>query len=521
MVQLRHWGAPWALCLILVACDGDASGSRHCEPGQLAACECSGEVDLGWMLCSASGDSFGDCRCGGTSPCDEVDCSGHGTCAIVGSTATCICDTGYRREGVQCIPGEPGDLCGGVECGEHSLCAQVAGEARCVCDDGYYREDGRCSLVTGSDCEGVSCSGHGVCAITRAGATCACDPGFHPVGLSCLENDDANPCAGVTCSGYGTCDPGGGHATCLCVQGYHSIGADCVEDDIIPVSRSVDKIIADPNRPYLYAGSRGSGYLLIINRDTRMEEAAIYALVDVSDIDLDAEAGILYAISMRTYRIARYDVVNRTFLPPIVFDPPADHTSGAFYRVAPGRTGRVFFADAAWSPQLHQMDTDSGEHVSTDGLNGVGDVAASSDGHTLYTWTKLGWSAGSVNSFVRRIDARSDALTDIEVGSVNVRRDPLDGPLLLAEGRLAVKHHVLLRDDLNYVVDYLPDPIYGFTLDGEIAITATHAYRIGGARIVRPLTVTTRIMATSPDASEVYLYDAARNAVVVQSLAGL
>ncbi|MBN1771347.1 MAG: hypothetical protein JXB32_08810, partial [Deltaproteobacteria bacterium] len=37
-------------------------------------------------------------------PCEGIDCSGHGTCAVTGGdTAVCLCDAGYHAEGTTCV----------------------------------------------------------------------------------------------------------------------------------------------------------------------------------------------------------------------------------------------------------------------------------------------------------------------------------------------------------------------------------------------------------------------------------
>jgi hypothetical protein len=84
--------------------------------------------------------------CGGSStaddPCKAQDCSGHGTCAVVGGTqATCICDTGYHSVGsLICAPDEP----------QHTI--GCTGQADCpdaICDF----ETGKCVPKTNDECK--------------------------------------------------------------------------------------------------------------------------------------------------------------------------------------------------------------------------------------------------------------------------------------------------------------------------------------------------------------------------------
>ena len=489
----------------------DCSGHGTCVPLSNAPfCVC----DVGYEYVDGGCVQLSD-------PCAEIACSGHGICAVVGGAGVCVCDGGYQQQGADCVPTDPQNPCSGVDCGDHGTCALVDWQPVCVCDPGYFLDVDTCQEVVGPSCSGVSCSNHGVCTLTVLGAACACDVGFHPAGLSCIEDDPLDPCASVTCSGHGSCNPNGGWAICVCDTDYHSLGADCAENGTIAVSHTLDKIIADPMRPYLYAASNSSGYVLIIDRQTGVEQAAVHVALSIDDIDLDANAGILYAVSKSGTLIGRYDVVANAFAPPIFFAPPADHSQGLHYHVEAGPPGRVFFVDAAWQPTLHVLDTTSGLELSTYSGCGIGDLELSSDGTTLFVWEQYGWGAGLTTSYVRRLDVSSDAVGAIEVGTINVQRDPVTTPMLVGGGRLATKKYVLRDDDLDYVVANLPSPAYAFAGDGNVVVTSSAAYSVVSPALSRPLTVSSTVMVMCPDCSDLYIYDGANNRILVQSLAGL
>ncbi len=129
--------------------------------------------------------TVGGCRddSGTADPCREVDCSGHGRCAVTTeNTAVCVCDEGYHAQGLECVSDE--DPCAGVDCSGHGSCAVQDGQAVCLCDEGYRAQGLECVAET-DPCEGVTCSGHGRCEVVGGGATCVCDPGYQPEGLEC------------------------------------------------------------------------------------------------------------------------------------------------------------------------------------------------------------------------------------------------------------------------------------------------------------------------------------------------
>ncbi|MBN2131147.1 MAG: hypothetical protein JW741_16725 [Sedimentisphaerales bacterium] len=193
-------------------------------------------------------------------PCDGILCSGHGRCIPIDEAdiaappadraAMCVCDTGYRADGLECVPYDPSDPCAGINCSGRGRC-ELAGEALsdqvpvCICEEGAYADGLDCLPIDSANpCRGVTCSGHGEC-IGRsvdgadsddvtAGDTvfapaCACDEGYVEVGLGCAPD----PCSGVSCGGHGTCqvDTASGEPLpfCRCEPGFYPHGPLCVD----------------------------------------------------------------------------------------------------------------------------------------------------------------------------------------------------------------------------------------------------------------------------------------------------
>ncbi len=92
--------------------------------------------------------------------CKDVDCSGHGRCAVTAeNTAVCLCDPGYHAEGLDCEADTPGAECDGVSCSGHGTCVVVQGEPNypmCVCDEGYHLV-GRTNRVEDQGGGGLEC----------------------------------------------------------------------------------------------------------------------------------------------------------------------------------------------------------------------------------------------------------------------------------------------------------------------------------------------------------------------------
>ncbi|MCD6498602.1 MAG: glycoside hydrolase family 16 protein [Deltaproteobacteria bacterium] len=103
-------GLAWA------ACSDDDSPSDHNDAGRLDAASDVDSSQRGGLgqPCYDDGTCDDGLVCGEanlcitpTDPCQEVDCSGHGTCSVSNDEAVCACEEGYRAEGLTCIPDVP------------------------------------------------------------------------------------------------------------------------------------------------------------------------------------------------------------------------------------------------------------------------------------------------------------------------------------------------------------------------------------------------------------------------------
>jgi glycosidase len=162
----------------------------------------------------------------GPDPCEGVECSGHGLCDPGDDNEPrCICDSGYRAEGLECVEG-----CSASTCSGHGTCSDESGTPACTCDTGYAGDwCGECADGYHRDGGGSGSGGSGDCVPDE---TCDPDPcapdACHPE--ECTECDP-DPCDAGPCGDHGSCRCVGGEAVCDCDEGYDGpTCAECAED---------------------------------------------------------------------------------------------------------------------------------------------------------------------------------------------------------------------------------------------------------------------------------------------------
>ncbi len=166
-------------------------------------------------------------------PCDGVTCSGHGECTSVDddTRAVCVCDTGYRAEGLDCVaasadgdadedvdrendvcvPRCSGRECGPDGCGGRCLPGCIPGD---VCDE----DTGHCECVP--SCEGRECG--------PDGCGGACPPGCGEWQIchdgKCELLCEESSCWGNPCSGVSRCEDG---SRCVPIPPFEDEGSIC------------------------------------------------------------------------------------------------------------------------------------------------------------------------------------------------------------------------------------------------------------------------------------------------------
>jgi hypothetical protein len=218
--------------------------NEECDREQFGLKDCKTEgFDGGDLVCTDNCviDTSQCYDCGGTDPCENELCSGHGTCRVTNCLPSCECDPGYTP-GVDLTCLEEG-TCGevGEDCIEDAdcclgSCMSMGGPTNycsgpCVTDSGCFNNgnDGRDMCCVWGDpaswCQktaaaGVSCGDHsGTCGVSCVGGlSSACADGNICMTLA---EDDPNAKCGNVCTTDADCnlctDPNDPGATFECV----------------------------------------------------------------------------------------------------------------------------------------------------------------------------------------------------------------------------------------------------------------------------------------------------------------
>ncbi len=150
---------------------------------------------------------------GGEDVCEDVTCSGHGTCTVSDGAALCDCDEGFRVDsaGTGCVL-DVDDPCRDITCSGLGRC-RVDGENNpyCECQGGTYPTSDGLDCVTAScteDCGDMGCCGDHCCVVRPSNAT----------SLGRIESTGLNPSPSGTFDTDTDCNAGSALGDCELIE---------------------------------------------------------------------------------------------------------------------------------------------------------------------------------------------------------------------------------------------------------------------------------------------------------------
>lgn len=273
------------------------------------------------------------------------------------------------------------------------------------------------------------------------------------------------------------------------------------------LGRPLSKVLPDPHRPWIYALARPGDAIYFCQPGDPNFVVLEFPGRDLTDMDIAANGDLLYAIDFAGDEILVIDLASQALVRTIPV--PATDRAGDHFHIEAGRTDRVYWVDAAWQPTLHVLDATSGIEMARLDDIGVGDLEIALDGRAMYLWYQFGWHAGQAGSFIYRLDCSSDPPLVDERGVTNVlRRDPLDTPILLTAdgGTVFCKGYAFPSGDLAKADLMFSEPTYAISPNASFIFSQSVVYG-RDASAQRRMPLVTRVLATSPDGSLLYLGD--------------
>jgi Regulator of chromosome condensation (RCC1) repeat/Immunoglobulin domain/Immunoglobulin I-set domain len=295
--------------------------------------------------------------------------------------------------------------------------------------------------------------------------------------------------------------------------------------------RSLAKLAPDYLRPRVYALNKANGSvpgtLLALNSTNGAIISEISVNLNPTDMAITPAGDSLYVINAGSRTISKVDLATFTVGAEKAISTPNTYSTANPLYVVAGQSGKLFYTDGAWGPEIYFFDFDAGTNVlvlNTGGNQdfGAGGMILNRSGTNLYVWKQYGWGAGNVNSWVTRYAASSTGtITPLEDSFTSWRRDPLDTPLFLdaAERWVFNKQQMFAATNVSVLINQFSDNIYGISLDGSVAFGPTEVFNTRNGNTITNLSFSTTVQSLSGDQAKLFRYNASSTSVVIYDMA--
>ena len=280
----------------------------------------------------------------------------------------------------------------------------------------------------------------------------------------------------------------------------------------IETANTIRHMLADPNRSYIYAIDYQNDELLFINTESNAIEKTLTIGDGPIDLDIDITGNTLYVISMLDDHISIIDLQSQTLVDTRILPEVATYyLDDLHYHIACGKENRLFYVDADLKPTLRLLDIDNWTVINKWEADGVGDLAVTEDGNTLFIWDQFLWEPYipfQSEAYLKKIDCSNDDLSLVQTSYNNVGRDPLDYPVILYSNdqKVICKRFKFLTSDISSLDDFFGGKILLVAEEHNKAFSHNRIYTLSDGLAIEFLPISSTTIAVPFGKKLLYSY---------------
>ncbi len=277
----------------------------------------------------------------------------------------------------------------------------------------------------------------------------------------------------------------------------------------IAVGTQIEKMMVDPNRPFIYAVDRVNNALLFINTDL----GALTKTIDVGsspvDLDINLDGDKLYIANFGSTQINVVDLNTQEIGFSFFVDPDIGTWDGNPYRIAALSNNRLAFTSEDQWNSIKIVNAETGVNLSNGASIYRPNLFTNLAGTVLYAA-----ESGSSGSQVYRYNVDSgNSLNEVDESSSGSAQR---GSFITHDGQyIFFRKQKILANNLQSTLGTFPDNIYAANADGSIALGEDQYYNGENFAILGNLPVTSEVMASDPNEDIFYIYNAVSSSIVV------
>ena len=278
----------------------------------------------------------------------------------------------------------------------------------------------------------------------------------------------------------------------------------------INVATQVEKMIVDPDRPFLYAIDRVNNSLLFINTDQGMLTKSIGVGSSPTDLDISLDGEKLYIANFGSTQINVVDLNTQEIDFSFFVDIDVGTWDGNPYRIAALTSNRLAFTSEDQHNNVKVVDATTGNNLYvTNGSVYQPNLFTNPEGNVLYVA-----ESGTTGSEIIRYNLSGNTLDKVDNSNSGSawRRN---GFITHNGEFIYFRKQKVLATNLQSVLGTFPEEVYTANRDGSIVLGEEQYYSGDNFSILGNLPVSSQVMVSDPDDDIFYIYNATTSRIVI------
>ena len=277
----------------------------------------------------------------------------------------------------------------------------------------------------------------------------------------------------------------------------------------IYLGTQVQKMIVDPNRPFIYAVDRFNNSLLFIDTDQGMLTKTIAVDSNPSDLDISLDGEKLYIANFGSTQIDVVDLNTQEIDFSFMVDPDVDFWGGNPYRITLLTDNRLAYTSEDQWNSIKIVDATTGVHIVVSDNIYQANLFTDLAGSVLYVG-----ESGNTGSKVTKYDVSANTFNEVEQSTSGSAWDR--NCFITKNGEfIFFKKQKLLASNLQSSLGSFSSEIFAANKDGSIALGEEQYYNGSNFSILGFLPIASKIMAADPNDDIFYIYNYATSSIVV------
>ncbi|GJM33378.1 MAG: hypothetical protein DHS20C18_23790 [Saprospiraceae bacterium] len=281
----------------------------------------------------------------------------------------------------------------------------------------------------------------------------------------------------------------------------------------IDVGTQIEVMKVDPVRPYIYALDKVNNSLHFINTDDKVLEKTIFVGSSPTGFDLNPNGDLLYIANFGSSELTVVDLNTQEISTTLFVDTNAGTWDGNPYRIVYMENNKlVFTSEDQWN-NLKIVNASNGSLISyTDGSIYQPEIITN-PGRTIIYAAESSLSTSTIHRF----NLVGNNLQLVDENGI----DGYAARALVSSGNgqyLFYHKRKILANNLQSVLGTFSENIYASNVDGTKVIGEENILDAVTFSIIRPLPLSTRIMALAPDNETLYLYDTNTSKIAIVNI---